>query len=105
MSRQLDAYAEQQREKRHTEILVAVEGGLEAAVARAGGEFTGFAAKVNALECLLVIKAVFPGGPQVAFCGADSLGSALIKAVREAGRDRLAWRPDQYAGPNGLDRS
>lgn len=99
MSRQLELAREQREEKRRIGILEAVEGGLEAAVSHAGGQFTGMAVKGGEGDCMLVIKAVMPAGPCVAFVGASDLGSALMKAVREARRDKLRWRADQYAGP------
>jgi hypothetical protein len=57
---------------------------------------TGFAYKNRGSDCLLVIKADLPAGPQVAFVGASDLGDCLIKAVREAERDMLRWKPDEY---------
>ncbi len=96
MSRQLEEQSEIRTAKRHRGILEAVEGGLEVAVGRCGGTLTGLAVKGGEGDCLLVIKAVFPGGPQVAFVGGDNLGSSLIKAVREASQDKLRWREDRY---------
>jgi hypothetical protein len=97
MSRQLEAAAEVREEKRRSRILWAVEGGLSEAVGRAGGQYRGFASRESGVECLLVIKAEFPAGPQVAFVGSADLGSALIKAVHDGERDLLRWRADEYA--------
>lgn len=103
MTRQNEAELEKRQVAQDTAALRVLNGGLVAAVSRAGGELTGFTAKIDPVECLLVVKATFPGGPMVAFCGSADLKSALVKAAREASRDNLRWKPDRYAGPKGVD--
>lgn len=98
MTRQQDAVEEERRLKQDRVLVRAVRHGLERAVLRAGGEFTGFTAKINPVECLLVIKAVFPAGPMVAFVGSSDLAAAIVKAEYEAGRDNLRWKKDRYVG-------
>lgn len=98
MSRQLDQINEDRTEKRHQNIVVAVEFGLEQGVARSGGELHGLAFKLSPGECLLIIKAMIAGKKQVAFVGAEDLGGALIKGMLEANRDKLRWREDKYGG-------
>ena len=96
MTRQLEQSSEDRASRRSKAILQAVEGGLEDALARSGTEYTGFTAKISAVECLLVIKGVLAGRPQVAFVGSATLGDALVKAVRLGNRDELRWKPDKY---------
>jgi len=98
MSRQLDALAEQRQARRSKAIVIAVEFGLERDVAHAGGELTGLSVMFRGGEVLLVVKAVLPAGAMVAFVGAEDFGAGLIKACREARRDKLVWRADKYGG-------
>lgn len=98
MSRQLDALHETRRDKRYSGLVSAVEFGLVEAIGRAGGELTGFAVKFRGGDVLLIVKATLAGKPQVAFIGAEDLGSALLKAVREGNQDKLRWREDRYGG-------
>lgn len=79
-------------------VYQAVEFGLVDAVERAGGDLQGFAVKYNGGDCLVVLKVILAGKKQVAFVGAEDLGSALLKAVREGKADRLRWRVDRYGG-------
>lgn len=97
MSRQLDQIQEQRTARRHLEIVKAVEYALQGAVERSGGEYHGFAYKHHEGDGLLIIKALFPSGQQVAFCGASDLGSCLTKATRLGNQDNLPWRADKYA--------
>jgi len=71
-------------------------GGLEAAVERAGGELTGLAMRTNDGSVLLTLKARFPAGHVVGFVGSDSIAGCLLKAVVDAKRDAVRWKPDQY---------
>lgn len=98
MSRQLEQLLEKRRVNRNKRIVEAVEYGLSDAIERAGGELVGLAVKLHRGDCMLVIKVVLAGKNQVAFVGAEDFGSALIKAVREGGADRLRWRADRYVG-------
>lgn len=98
MSRQLEQVIEERSRKRGLLIVMAIEYGLAEAVQRAGGQPTGIAVKGILGDCLIVVKATFPGGPQVAFVGAEDFGSALIKCVRLAAADKLLWRADKYGG-------
>lgn len=96
MTRQLDSVHEERQRKANLALVVAIEFGLEDAVARSGGELLGFSAKLSGGDCLLVLRARFPGGSQVAFVGGGTLADALRKAVREGNGDRLTWRADKY---------
>ena len=97
MSRQLEMYDEMRHEKRQKKVLEAVMGGLEAALQHAGGALTGLNIKMEEGDVLIVVKAVFPAGPMVGFVGAEDLPGALIKVTREARRDEIKWRADQWA--------
>lgn len=96
MSRQLENLQEQRSQQRRNKILEAVEYDLVESVGRAGGVMDGFAFKERGVDCLLVIKAEVSGRRMVAFVGSDNLGSLLIKAVRLAASDKLAWKADEY---------
>ena len=97
MSRQLEQHLEDKQAKRNNQALRAINGGLEDAVSYAGAELTGLNVKITPYEVLIVVKAKFPAGPMVAFCGAGDLCDALIKVMRDGRTDALRWRPDQYA--------
>jgi len=102
MSRQLEQHLEQRQARRAQGIVLAVECGLEDAVARGGAELTGFSVRYRPGECMLVLRGLLAGRAQVAFVGSEDLAGCLIKAVREAQGDRLRWREDQYAGPGPI---
>lgn len=97
MSRQLEQHEEDRNNKRRKQIVSAVEYELVEAVGRAGAEFTGFSIRHNPVECLMVVKGVLAGKPQVAFVGAADMGGAIIKAVRLARMDKLVWKVDKWA--------
>jgi hypothetical protein len=94
----LDRIYDERATKRRGAILKAIEYELEEAVSRAGAELHGFAVNLRPGEALLVLKVTLAGRRQVAFIGAETAGDALVKAVREARRDRLRWREDKYGG-------
>jgi hypothetical protein len=98
MSRQLEQVVEERTARRYKAIVAAVEYELESALSRAGAELTGLAVKLRPGECLVVVKAILAGRPQVAFVGAEDFGSCLIKAVRLARSDKLRWKADEYGG-------
>lgn len=98
MSRQLEQVNEDRNRRRYNKIVECVEFDLHRAITHAGGQLTGFAYKARPSDTLLIIKADFPAGSLVAFVGADDLGTALIKAVREGYGDKLRWREDSYRG-------
>lgn len=97
MNKDMERRFDERGRKERLQVLVAVYGGLSDAVARSGGELTGFTVKIDEYECLLVLKALFPGGPQVAFVGGSDLAACLIKGVVEGNRDMLRWRSDKWA--------
>lgn len=103
MTRQLEALQEKQKQRRYDGIVLAVEVDLEQAIERSGGELTGFAVKYRGSDCLMIVKAILAGRPQVAFIGADDLGGCLLKAVREGNQDKLKWRADKYGGQSEGD--
>jgi hypothetical protein len=96
MSRQLEQKIEERAARTKASVLLAVYGDLPRAISRAGGELTGFNIKYNPMDCLMVLKAVFPAGPQVAFVTSEDLPAVIVKAVREAKNDSLRWRADRY---------
>lgn len=98
MSRQLEVELEKRSRKQNEATMRAVYGGLEAAVGRAGGVLHGLSFRIGPADCLLVIKADLPGGAMVAFVGSDDIAGCFRKAMAEAGRDDLRWRPDKWSG-------
>jgi hypothetical protein len=97
MTRTLDAQLERRQERAKQAVLGAVFGGLEDAVAHAGGDLRGFSIKIGAYDTLMTIRADLPSGPMIAYVGAHDLADVLAKAVREARTDGLTWKIDQWA--------
>lgn len=86
-----------ERMKREREAsLLALYGGLEDGVDRAGGVLVGMAVKFDGAGCLLTLKASFPGGLMVGFIGGDDLAHVLRKGAAEAVRDQVKWRKDKW---------
>lgn len=101
MSRQLEQNTEDREARRHVAIARAVDGGLSRGVSRQGGELVGLTVKLGFHDCLIVLKADFPGGPMVSFVGSESLGGAFIKAVRTSNSAELTWREDRFRKGEG----
>ena len=97
MTRILEQDAEDKQSRRWERAGKAIARDLVAAVERNGGFLTGFSMKLDEFDVLLVLKAEFPGGPQVAFVGGGSPEGVVLKAVAEAKRDGLRWKPDRWA--------
>lgn len=100
MSRQLEQKSEERFEKRKNEILIAVEFGLAQVIEASGGLYAGFAFKNRGSDCLLILKSVVDGIPQVSFVGSEDLGGCLIKACRLGRGEKLVWKADKYVGPS-----
>jgi len=96
MSRQLEQLQEEKSRRRHKAILLAVEGALETALSKTGYVLEGFSVNLSGGDCLITLRGFKESKRFVAFVGAGDLGSCLVKALREAGADRLAWRADKY---------
>lgn len=79
------------------EVLAAVEFELVGSIAHAGGVLRGLSVKFGDSECLMTLRAVLAGKPQVSFVGAPDLPSCFRKAVVDAYHDELRWREDVYA--------
>lgn len=97
MSRQLEKVREERSGRRDAAIVKAVEYALVGAVAHSGGVLEGFSAKLSGGDCLLVLRVVLAGKKQITFVGAETLGDALLKAVRLGERDKLKYKPDRFA--------
>lgn len=96
MTRQLDQIIEVRSAKNKRQALLALYGGLEAAVARSGGDLVGLGVRFNGADVLMTIKAEFPAGRQVAFVGGESLDAVFRKGMYAGERDELQWREDRY---------
>ena len=73
-----------------------VDGGLESALARAGGTLTGYSVKSGEFDTLLVIKALLPAGRMVAFVGSGTPKQCFLKAYADANADALVCRVDRF---------
>lgn len=89
-------FLDNRNERDRKQLLISIFGGLEAAVEHAGGILTGVSIKFSGDDTFMTLKAEFPGGNMVSFCGARDLPSLFIKARSEAGADRLKWRQDEF---------
>lgn len=105
MSRQLEGDLEERYSRRIRAGGQALDGGLNKALEYAGAELTGLAFKLRPGECLLVIKVILAGRCQVAFVGGEDVIGCVLKAQRDAGQDKLRWRPDKYVGESSGDKS
>ena len=76
-----DREADIAQQKRATRLLHALDGRLVAAIAKNGGELVGLTLKFTDWDCLMVLKAEFPGGRQVAFCGGESIVGCALKEL------------------------
>jgi hypothetical protein len=81
--------------------LLALYGGLEDGVSRAGGVLVGLSVKFNGFDCLLTLKAEFPAGMMVGFVGGEDLAHVIRKAAAEAVRDTVKWREDKWRSDGG----
>lgn len=81
--------------------LLAVYGGLERGVEKAGGQLVGLSVKFNGFDCLLTLKAEFPAGMMVGFVGGEDLAQVLRKGASEAVRDNVKWRADKWRENGG----
>ncbi len=96
MSRTQELQREVKEEKRRVSLVKALEFELVGTLETQGIQMVGFAVKFDAWECLMTLKAEIGGKRQVAFVGADSVISCILKAVQAAQYDKLKWRVDVY---------
>jgi hypothetical protein len=96
MTRQNEQAAEDRAARFQKLLRKSIDGGLESAVTRAGGQLLGVSFKLGEWEVLMVLKADFPGGPQVGFIGASSIGECFVKGMMEAAADKVRWREDKW---------
>lgn len=101
MSRQLEAAGEQRGARRIVLLEKTLGGGLVDVLQHQGVELLGFAAKWDAWDCLITLRADVDGVRSVAFVGSDTLINCLVKCGTDANREKLRWRPDKYAGGRG----
>jgi hypothetical protein len=97
MTRHLDADHEDRQVRKDAALVAAVNFGIVNAVQMNGRELLGFSVRMDEWETLITLRAVDQGERLVAFVGAETLPSALIKVVREGKRDKLVWRADEWA--------
>ena len=97
MSSEEERKAEAKKSRRLAAIGRAADSGLESTLSREGIDFVGLSYKNRLYDHLIVVKAVKDGEAVVAFIGASSFGDALLKAQREASRDKLVWKADRYS--------
>lgn len=96
MSRQLEQAGEDKARRRAMKLARILDGELDSAIRRAGGELLGFSVRLEGWDCLLTLRVRLAGRRQIAFVGSETLGGALLKAVDLAKRDKLAFKADKY---------
>lgn len=84
-------------DRRNLMLYRAMTGGLATAVERGGGMLLGLSMRINGFDCLLTLRAEFPGGRQIAFIGGETPAGCILKALREAKTESLRWKVDKYA--------
>lgn len=104
MSRQLEQEWEERSKREREYLLMSVSGGLIMAVERAGGQLLGLSLKISEYDCLMTLRAQFPGGRMIAFVGAGDMAECFSKGTREAKMDNLRWKADKYAARD-LDKT
>lgn len=92
----LDVLMAERMKKERSAVLLAVYGGLEESVSRAGGELLGLSVKFGTSDCLLTLRAQFPAGAMVGFVGGEGLADVLRRASKDAARDEVKWREDKW---------
>jgi hypothetical protein len=97
----LDKVMEARMAREREATLLAVYGGLESGVERAGGELIGISVRIQAMDCLLTLRAVFPAGAMVGFVGGEDLAAVMRKAAGEAARDQVRWQEDKWRHNGG----
>lgn len=96
MTRQLELEQEVRQTNRLKAIARAVDYGLVGQLGNAGADLVGFTVRMGVDDCLMTLRVVREGRREVAFVGGESLGSCILKAVRDARDDKLAYREDKY---------
>lgn len=96
MTRQLEVEQEKVAIAKRNHLVKALEFGIVGALESQGIELLGFAAKYDAFNCLLTVKAYVGGVRSVCFIGSDSIINCFLKLESEASRNELKWRPDKY---------
>ncbi|MCK5292970.1 MAG: hypothetical protein KAR39_13250, partial [Thermoplasmata archaeon] len=84
MTRQLEMEHEQKLARRLKKVGQTMEFGLAGSLAHAGAELVGFSVKYSEADCLLTLRVVLAGRPQVAFVGAGDLSTCFLKAAEMA---------------------
>lgn len=96
MSSELERAEELRSTKRRNKVGQIAEFGLSSAISRTGGELVGFSVRLTGGDCLLTLRVTLAGRPQIAYVGGETLGSALLKAYRDASSDKLQWKDCKY---------
>ena len=78
-------------------VIYMLNGGFNHRVEVLGGELLSVTMRMMPGDCLLVIRAEFPGGRRVAFVGSSNAAYAVKKAEKELRENTLRWRQDKYA--------
>jgi hypothetical protein len=97
MNKKNDQEISSWEERTNDAALLAIAGELEASIAYAGAELTGFSVRLGAEETLMTIRVILAGRRQVCFIASGTIAQCFAKAVREAKKDKLRWKVDRYA--------
>jgi hypothetical protein len=92
----LEEYQSTKLENERQALVLSMYGALVDAVAHSGGQLERLSVRWGEGEVLMVLCAKFPSGWMVGFVGAQDLPAVFVKATREAGRDLIRWREDEY---------
>lgn len=101
MTRTNEAPAERKAAARLVKMELALSGGLEDAIGHSGGVLLGVSLKISEYDCLMTLRAEFPGGGMVAFVGGSGIKECFLKAMLASRRDLLRWKEDKYRANGG----
>ena len=96
MSRQLDVKREALTQRRHDQLVKALEFGLAGALESQGMVLVGFAIKYEQYQSLMTLKVDVNGKRHVSFVTADSIMNCILSAESRALARTLSWREDKY---------
>jgi len=96
MTSQGEVDYEVERQKKATRLLRVCDGGFAGKIRKSGGVLTGFSVKVGDEDYLMTIRAEYDGNKVISWVGASSLQNLLLKAYREAARENLRWKADEW---------
>jgi hypothetical protein len=92
-----DSEREEAQARLAARLLAVLSYDLEDVFRFEGSRLLGFSVKLGTADCLITVRALREGVPQVAFVGGETMPNTLLKVVRDAKADNLRWRDDKYS--------